>query len=429
MSRAQKISLLIALYFAQGLPFGFFTIALPAMLRQSGQSLKTISLVSVLLTLPWLLKFLWAPFIDHRGTRRGWLLTLQLSALAVATAITQLHVDGNYVLLFAAAFTFNLIAATQDIATDGLAVRMLDARELGLANGIQVGAYRVGMMFGGGLVIKIFELSGRPLAFACMAALLVATIIPVLMMREPVRAADDARPSAVQLTFGWLRRLLTPGILLLAALIFCYRFGDQLLTTLLVPFLTDRGLGLSGISILKGWVGNAMSIVGALLGGWLAFSTSRRRALLISGVGQVASFVLYVVAALGAGGIGLLWVATIAEGVLGTMATVALFALMMDASDPEHAGTDYTLLACVVLVVGMIANYCGAAIADAFGYAAAFVTGAVLALAGCLALIWVLDRYEVSSRVALAWRRGSTQRGYFSGRKRPRPFRQRRQKA
>jgi MFS family permease len=410
MSRAQKISLLIALYFAQGLPFGFFTIALPAMLRQSGQSLKTISLVSVLLTLPWLLKFLWAPFIDHRGTRRGWLLTLQLSALTVATVITQLHVDGNYVLLFAAAFTFNLIAATQDIATDGLAVRMLDARELGLANGIQVGAYRVGMMFGGGLVIKIFELSGWPLAFACMAALLAATIIPVLMMREPARAADDARASAVQLSFGWLRRLLTRGILLLAALIFCYRFGDQLLTTLLVPFLTDRGLGLSGISILKGWVGNAMSIVGALLGGWLAFSTSRRRALLISGVGQVASFVLYVVAALGAGGIGLLWVATIAEGVLGTMATVALFALMMDASDPEHAGTDYTLLACVVLVVGMIANYCGAAIADAFGYATAFATGAVLALAGCLALIWVLDRYEVSSRVALAWRTGNTQR-------------------
>ena len=35
MSRAQKITLLIALYFAQGLPFGFFTIVLPAMLRQS----------------------------------------------------------------------------------------------------------------------------------------------------------------------------------------------------------------------------------------------------------------------------------------------------------------------------------------------------------------------------------------------------------
>src|SRR5678816_4220331 len=205
MSRAQKITLLIALYFAQGLPFGFFTIVVPAMLRQSGQSLKTIALASLLLTLPWLLKFMWAPFIDHRGTRRGWLLTLQMSGLTVAAVITQLHVDGNYVLLFAAAFTFNLIAATQDIATDGLAVRMLDARELGLANGIQVGAYRVGMMFGGGLVIRIFDLSGWSLAFGCMAALLAATIIPVLMMREPARAADAIRPSVIQVFFGWTK--------------------------------------------------------------------------------------------------------------------------------------------------------------------------------------------------------------------------------
>ena len=74
--------------------------------------------------------------------------------------ITQLQLDGNYVLLFVAAFAFNLIAATQDIATDGLAVRMLDARELGLANGIQVGAYRIGMMFGGGLLLKIFDADG-----------------------------------------------------------------------------------------------------------------------------------------------------------------------------------------------------------------------------------------------------------------------------
>jgi MFS family permease len=407
MSRAQKITLLVALYFAQGLPFGFFTIVLPATLRQAGLPLTTISLVSVLLSLPWLLKFLWAPFVDHRGTRRAWLLSLQTSALIVAAAITQLPLESSYVLLFAMAFTFNLIAATQDIATDGLAVRMLDARELGIANGIQVGAYRVGMMFGGGLLLKVFDLTDWTVTFAGMAVLIALTMIPVLAMREPSAAANVVPPRTTQLVFGWLRRLLTPGVLLLAALIFCYRFGDQLLTTLLVPFLTDRGLGLSGIALLKGWVGNAMSIVGALLGGWLAFSTTRRNALLISGVGQVASFSFYVAIALGFGGIGLLWVATIAEGILGTMATVALFALMMDASDPEHAGTDYTLLACVVLVVGMIASIVGASIAEAFGYATAFATGAVLALLGCLSLICVLDRYPISARVAAAWRSGA----------------------
>jgi MFS family permease len=411
MSRTQKITLLVALYFAQGLPFGFFTIVVPAMLRQSGQSLKTIALASLLLTLPWLLKFMWAPFIDHRGTRRGWLLALQVAGLAVAATITQLQFEGNYVLLFAAAFVFNMIAATQDIATDGLAVRMLDARELGIANGIQVGAYRVGMMFGGGLLLKVLTLTDWNFAFAGMAALLALTIIPVLLMKEPQDDAREVRQTTAQLSFGWLKRLLTRGILLLAALIFCYRFGDQMLTTLLIPFLTDQGLGLAGISVLKGWIGNAMSIAGALAGGWLAFSTSRRNALLISGVGQVASFMLYVAAAFGVGGISLLWIATIAEGVLGTMATVALFALMMDASDPEHAGTDYTLLACVVLIVGMIANFCGGWIADAFGYATAFTTGAALALVGCLTLVWILDRFQFSERIALAWRTPTQSRG------------------
>jgi MFS family permease len=407
MSRAQKITLLVALYFAQGLPFGFFTIALPAMLRQSGLSLKAVSAVS-LLTLPWILKFLWASYVDRRGSRRGWLLTLQLSAVAVAATMTQLNLDSGWAPLFAAAFAFNLIAATQDIVTDGLAVRMLSTRELGLGNAIQVGAYRVGMILGGGVLLQVFAQAGWKTTFICMATLLAATIVPVLMLREPPPDTAAAPPSAAELSVGWVHRLLTPGILLLAALIFCYRFGDQMLTTLLVPFLIDNGLDLSAIAVIKGKIGNATSILGALLGGWLAFSTGRRNALLVSGVAQAASFTLYVVAALGVGGVALLWVATIVEGIIGTMATVALFTLMMDASEPEHAGTDYTLLASAVLVVSMIANFCGAAIADAFGYAVAFATGAVLALLGCLALIRVLDRRPVSARVAAAWRAGGS---------------------
>jgi hypothetical protein len=58
----------------------------------------------------------------------------------------------------------------------------------------------------------------------------------------------------------------------------------------------------------------------------------------------------------------------------------------------------------------MIANVCGGAIADAFGYATAFTIGAGLALLGCLTLVWVLDRYQFSTRVATAWRTPSKPR-------------------
>ena len=46
------------------------------------------ALLSTLLALPWLLKFLWAPWVDHHGARRTWLLGLQGGFELVATACT-----------------------------------------------------------------------------------------------------------------------------------------------------------------------------------------------------------------------------------------------------------------------------------------------------------------------------------------------------
>lgn len=409
-SRTQKIVLLGALYLAQGLPFGFFTLALPVLVRDAGYSLKALSALS-LLALPWALKFLWAPYLDHRGTRRGWLLFLQISSVFGALLLTQAPPERGLLMLIVAAFVFNTIAASQDIVTDGLAVRMLDTRERGLGNALQVGAYRVGMILGGGVLLIVFARTGWQTMFICMTVLLALTVLPVLTLREPPREVSSPRPGTATLAVGWLNRLLKPGMLGFAGLIFCYRFGDQMLTSLLPPFLTDQGLSKETIGVMKGAVGSATSLIGAFIGGWLAFSAGRRTALLVSGIVQVGSFTLYIAAALGFGGINLLWTATICEGVLGTMATVALFTLMMDASDPEHAGTDYTLFASIVVLVGVAGSFCGAAIGDAYGYAPAFIAGAVLALLGCFAVVWVLDRKSIPERIAIAWPPGGAAPG------------------
>lgn len=403
MSRPLKITLLVALYLAQGLPFGFFTVALPVVLREAGFSLTAISALS-LLYLPWALKFLWAPFVDRIGRRKQWLLSLQLAGATAATVMSQIELGGHLAVVLVAAFVFNLIAATQDIVTDGLAVRMLDSRERGLGNGIQVGAYRIGMILGGGFLLWLFAKTNWSLMFTCMAVVLALCVVPVLALKEPAR--EDTRSIApAYLLTGWLNRLLKPGMLVIAALIFCYRFGDQMISTLWGPFLSDFGLSKETIAWMRGTVGSFTSLVGAFIGGWFTFSVGRRRALLVSGLGQAACFTLFILAAAQIGGVAMLWWATILEGIVGTMATVALFTFMMDASDPAHAGTDYTLLASIVVLVGSAANVAAALIADTFGYVFAFTTGMALAVVGCLALISTLDRYPLSERIALAWRR------------------------
>lgn len=401
--------LLSSLYVAQGLPFGFFSLALPVLMREAGWSLTAIQFLQ-LLALPWALKFLWAPVVDRHGRRRTWLLGLQAAGVVMALLMSVLDLEGARWPLFVAVALFNLIAATQDIVTDGLAVRLLDGRSRGLANGIQVGAYRVGMILGGGLLLWVFAQAGWSAMFVGMAVLLALTSVAVWHWQEPPEVtsglSDDpaALTGGVSLGWAWLQRALTPQLLTMAALVLVYRFGDQMVSALITPFLLDQGVSKAQIAVMKGTVGSVSSLVGAALGGWMMLHLSRRVALLGTGLAQAASFGLYIGVALGWGGHDWLWAATVAEGVVGTMASVALFALMMDAADPRHAGTDYSLLASAVVAVGGVGGLAGGVVGDHLGYGVAFGAGTVLSALGCVGLVAWLDRRPLSARLAERWR-------------------------
>jgi len=130
------LALLGLLYFCQGLPGGFLAVALPVILRERGLSMAEIGLAS-LLSLPWMLKVLWAPLVDRWwwpriGRRRSWMIPAQLGMLGCTLALAAFEPeDGLYpiVVLFLA---LNVFAATQDIPVDGYAVDVLRGRELGL---------------------------------------------------------------------------------------------------------------------------------------------------------------------------------------------------------------------------------------------------------------------------------------------------------
>src|SRR5262249_50304659 len=150
--------------------------AVPVLMRKQGASLPDISMAS-LLALPWALKFLWAPFVDRWGwaafgRRRSWIVPLQLASVATAAALSLVDPRTGVSTLMAALLLTNLIAATQDIATDGLAVELLSEGERGFGNSVQVAGYRVGMILGGGALLWVFAHTGWSTTFLAMAGML-----------------------------------------------------------------------------------------------------------------------------------------------------------------------------------------------------------------------------------------------------------------
>ena len=89
-----QVGLLLSLYVAQGLPVGFLTQALPAILRQNHVSLAAIGGFGLLMA-PWALKFLWAPIVDRYfsaqwGQSRSWIIPTQLVTVMLLLLIALL---------------------------------------------------------------------------------------------------------------------------------------------------------------------------------------------------------------------------------------------------------------------------------------------------------------------------------------------------
>jgi PAT family beta-lactamase induction signal transducer AmpG len=157
------------LYFAEGFPLGVFFELFPVHFRQQGVELRQIGALS-LLGLAWTLKFLWAPAIDHFRHHRRWMAAADLGMGAVMVAFAM--ANGLPPWVWAAIAAFAVLSATNDVAIDGYTIELLDKQELGFANGIRIGLYRVGMLAAGGVLILV-DIVGWNGAYLCAAGILV----------------------------------------------------------------------------------------------------------------------------------------------------------------------------------------------------------------------------------------------------------------
>ena len=87
LARAWRLSAILVLGFASGLPLALTGQAMQAWLTMDGVDLATIGFFG-LVGAPYTFKFLWAPLMDRfeppwLGRRRGWLALTQLALAAL----------------------------------------------------------------------------------------------------------------------------------------------------------------------------------------------------------------------------------------------------------------------------------------------------------------------------------------------------------
>lgn len=300
-----------AFYFAQGVPIGLLSIAMPAWLAEQQASVREIALFTSVVSIPWAFKLVAGPFMDRltflpMGFRRPWVLFAQagLTVCLVAVALTPFDVRALAPLV-AVGFATNAFAATQDVAVDGMAIDILPVDERGRANAFMAFGQVAGSSSFGALCGTLLPIIGlQPTASLCAATVAVIFVFVALVRErpgerllpwtagEPAQRLEATSSRVVDNFRDLFRVLALPMSVLLVAATFAYFLRGGLVTPVFAAFaVQDLGLSTTEYSRFVSASSIAAAVIGVALGPFIDRFGARRFLMGALIVGAFAHFI------------------------------------------------------------------------------------------------------------------------------------------
>ncbi len=402
-----RVLAILFLGFSSGLPLLLTASTLAAWLTEANVSLAAIGAFA-LVGIPYSLKFLWAPLVDHLpipwldrrlGRRRSWALVTQAALMAaiVGLGLSQPASTPGLTAFFAVLIAF--CSATQDIVIDAFRVELLEERQQGAGAAMVVLGYRLGMLFAGAGSLMLASVISWPVVYMLMAVAIAVGSVTVLLCPEPI----ERRPprGGEQGVRGWIERALIapfadfikkPAWLWILAFIALYKVGDALAGVMAMPFYLDIGFSKPEIAGVSKVFGLVATIIGGLVGGVLVSRMSVIPSLLVCGVLQMVSNLMFVFLAWAGHDLGALTLTIAVENVASGMGTAAFVAFLSGLCSVQHTATQYALLSSLSSVGRTVLASPGGWLAQQISWMGFFAFTTVAALPGLVLLLYLMRR-------------------------------------
>jgi PAT family beta-lactamase induction signal transducer AmpG len=412
--RDKRMAAILLLSFASGLPFNLTGFTLQVWLADAGLDIKTIGIFG-LAGLPYICKFLWAPLLDRYlppllGRRRGWILVYQV-CLAICIGVMGFcsPTKEPYV-LGAVALMVAFLSASQDIAFDAYRVDVIPPSERALAAAATTFGYRTAAMFAGAVLVlvaawlesRVGATLGWRFAFLMVAVLMAATIPATFWAPEP-DVPGQPPPTLADAVWLPLRELLSQkGAAAFLLLVLLYKVGDAFALSLYSAFMI-KGVGFTVTELgIAGKVNMTIStMIGVAIGGIIYIRWGMFRSMLIFGIGQALTNLLYMWLALAGKKIWLLVLATSLDTGIGGMGQAAFVAFLVSQCSPNYSATQYALLSALASVPRVVMGTIAGQVVSAVGWANFFVVTFLSAIPGLILLTLFRGRInELAAREA-----------------------------
>jgi MFS transporter, PAT family, beta-lactamase induction signal transducer AmpG len=382
-----KMAILLLLGFSSGLPFYLTSKTLQAWMTTAKVDLTTIGFFS-LVTLPYSLKFVWAPVMDRYippflGRRRGWVLITQI-LLLLAIAAMSLHDPRQGLRMLAVnAIAIAFFSASQDISLDAYRTDVLENREMGAGAAVFVLGYRIAMIMTGALAFFLADRMPWQTVYVILSTFILIGVVTTFFAPEPV--LNDAPPKslvqAVVLPFAdFFKRTGVGRALLVLLFIVVYKYSDSLAGSMTTPFLLQAGFSQSEVGAVFLGAGVIATIFGVLAGGAVIGKVGINRSLWIFVIVQGMSNLTYYVLSLAEKNHTLMVSAVVIENFGLGLVTAVMTAFLMSMCNKRFTATQFALLSSLMAASRDILVAPAGKIAESAGWPSFFLITVAMAI-------------------------------------------------
>lgn len=377
----------------------FFSTALQVLMREQAFSLTTISLLQ-LIKVPWILKFLWSPLVDRQCMSvkdyKRWIISSEVVYAVLILGAGLLNLETNIQLIIVLVFLSLIASATQDIATDALAILCTHKEQKSFVNGMQSMGSFGGSLLGSGVLLIVLHHYGWNLVTQCLSVFVLLAILPLIMNKKIALIRPKEKSQRAKWTdFIWFfnQRTVYPQIIFLLL----YYASIMGLLSVVRPYMVDLGYNMKEIGVLNGIVGISAAMVVSYPASMLIRRFGIERVKILFAVFILIATVYFTMISFSSptkpwliGGIMFLWMCY-------GMGTVVVYTSSMFIVRQGREGTDFTIQIVITHISGLLMALISGNIADRLGYHGLFCVEAVIATVSLLYVIVLFKRSKRSS--------------------------------
>ena len=366
----RRMLAMLLLGFSSGFPLLLVFGTLNLWLKDAGVTLAVIGLFSLAKT-PYSLKWAWSPIVDRfrlplfgrLGRRRGWALFTQIWLMSAICGM----------------------AMTDPAQTP-----------------------RLGTIFSGAGALFLAEVMSWGDVYKIMALGAAVGMLTILFSKEPQK---EENYNEIRCEGNWHQRLrcfLNKAVvapfadfmkrqnwLLILVFVFLYRMSDAYIGPMMYPFYDDMGFSKREIASITKIYGVAATVGGTLLGGIVVNRLGIIRALLICGVLQGVSNLVFVAQAYAGHNVYMLMGTVAVENISGGMGTAAFVAYLSSLCNVAYTATQYALLSSLMSFARDIFASTSGFLAGSVSWSSFFVITTLMALPGMLVLLYMVSRMKL----------------------------------